>query len=89
MNYTDLMKPEDISIAHCWTIFAGHVIPDVSALQRSEMRKAFYAGFCECFKIFSDLSSDLTEEQAVAQLDRLNKESLEFFDKMMAEHPLK
>ena len=83
LKYTDLMKPEDISIAHCWNTFAGVVLSGVPDIQRSEMRKAFYAGFSEGFKIMVDLSSELTEEQAVAALDRLSKESNEFVQGML------
>lgn len=88
LSYLDVMKPEDINIAHLWVAFAGAVLPTAaSALQREETRKAFYAGFCECFKIFSDLSSQLTEDEAVAVFERLNKESLAFFNEMMSTHP--
>jgi hypothetical protein len=85
MKYTDVMKPEDISIGHCWNTFAGLVLSGVSDIQRSEMRKAFYAGFSEGFKIMVDVSSELTEEQAVQVLDRLNAESNEFVMKMVAD----
>lgn len=88
LKYTDVMKPEDINVATLWMTFAGAVLPvDASVTQRTEMQKAFYAGFFESFKIFIDISSDLTETQAVGVLDRLNKESKEFFEKMMKEHP--
>ena len=84
LKYTDVMKPEDINVAHLWVQFAGAVLPaDAPAMQRSEMQKAFYAGFFESFKIFVDISSTLSEKQAVDVLDRLNKESQDFFNKMM------
>ena len=87
LKYTDVMKPEDINVAHLWMTFAGAVLPvDASALQREEMRKAFYAGFFESFKIFVDISTTLSEKDAVKVLDRLNKESTDFFEKMMKEH---
>lgn len=87
LKYTDVMKPEDINIAHLWTQFAGAVLPaGAPAIQREEMRKAFYAGFFEYFKISNDMSTELTEEQAVKVLERLGKEASDFFEKMMKEH---
>lgn len=85
LKYTDIMKPEDISIAHCWTTFAGLVLSGVSDIQRSEMRKAFYAGFTECFKIHIDISTTLSETEAVATLSRLNDEANEFVDAFLKE----
>lgn len=86
LSYLDVMKPEDISIANCWTNFAGFVLPsDASAVQREEMRKAFFAGFCECFKMYFDVTA-LPEREAVATLDRIKKESDAFFEAMMKEH---
>jgi len=86
LKYTDVMKPEDISVAHCWNTFAGFVLePQHSAIQRSEMRKAFYAGFSECFKITVDMATELTVEQSVAVLDRLSKECDEYVEKMLKE----
>ena len=90
LSYTDVMKPADINIADLWANFAGHVLPaDAGATQRSEMRKAFYAGFCECFKIVTDLSSELGEKDAVAVLDRLNREAHAFYKAMLVEHPIR
>jgi len=84
LKYTDVMKPEDISIAYLWILFAGQVLdPGAPEMQRQEMRKAFYAGFVECFKVVTDLADELTEEQTVATLDRLQRESQEFFEEMM------
>lgn len=85
-KYTDLLKPEDISIAFLWTIFAGAVLdPEAPKVQRQEMRKAFYGGFVECFKIMVDLSDTLSDAEAAKVLDRLSRESHEFFEAMTKE----
>ncbi len=84
-NYLDVIKPEDLSIAHLWTHFAGLVLPGAPAIQRAEMRKAFYAGFIECFKITDDVAVRLTEEQACVVLARINAEGTEFFEGFMKE----
>jgi len=88
LKYTDVMKPEDISIANLWTVFAGAVM-DAGApqIQRDEMRKSFYAGFTECFKIMVDLSDGLTEAEAAQTLERLSGESRAFFETMLKAHP--
>lgn len=86
-SYLDLMKPEDISIAHCWTLYAGYVLPaGASAAQREDMRCAFYAGFHECFKVMNDLTDGLSEEQVARVLDGIYKEGRAFFEEMMAKH---
>lgn len=84
MNYTDLMRPGEISIKMCWAIFADAIFKDVnpSMEQYEQSRRCFYAGFVECFKIMSDLSSTLTEEEAMKTLDRINAEAKEFFELM-------
>lgn len=88
LKYTDVMKPDDINIVQLWTIFAGFVLhPGAPADQREEMRRAFYAGFVECFKIFTDVSIALPEADAVRVLDRISKESHAFFGEMAKRYP--
>ncbi len=88
LKYTDVMKPKDLSIAHLWTHFAFMVLPiNAPKSQREEMRKAFYAGFVECFKIVVDMSTELPEAEAAKVLDRLRKESHEFFESFTRQQP--
>lgn len=85
-KYTDVLRPDQISIRFIWAVFEKMVIPvDASEIQRDEMRKAFYAGFTECFKITCDIS-ELKEKDALKVLDRLSLEGEEFFKEMMAGH---
>lgn len=87
LKYTDVMKPEDINIAHLWVLFAGAVLPaDASPGQREDMRRAFYAGFVECFKIFTDLATTLGEEHAATVLGGLQKEARAFFEEMQTRY---
>jgi len=86
LKYTDVMKPEEISIEKCWKVFASLIFEgEISRLQYDEMRKSFYAGFTECFKIMNDLSTELTEDQAVQNLDRIRDEAREFYEQMKQE----
>jgi hypothetical protein len=88
-EWPDFVKPEDMSIAFLWTNFAGHVLPpEAGPTQREEMRKAFFAGFTECFKVINDYCTRLNERDAVALLDRLNQEALAFYKRMKEEHPI-
>jgi len=90
LKYTDVMKPQDINIAHCWLMYAAHVLPaGAPAIQRDETRKSFYAGFVECFKIMSDLTDTLPEDEVCKVLDRLDGEARDFYKKLVAEHPVR
>ena len=86
-NWASLgVKPADMSIAFLWTNFAGLVLPaETPDLQREEMRKAFFAGFLECFHVVNDYATTLPEKDAVAVLSRLNDEGRAFFEKLIAE----
>jgi hypothetical protein len=88
--WTDIVEPKELTIAYLWTLFAGHVIPVTAPrFQREEMRKAFYAGFVECFKVINDVSVKLPEPQSYQLLERISNEANEFFEQMMKEHPPK
>lgn len=80
------MKPEE-SIEELWATFESAVLPsDASEVRRSEMHKAFFAGFAECFRIMNDLAELLTERQAVEALNRLNGEIRAFMVAQRALH---
>ena len=88
-SYTDVMKPEDISVAAIWATFAGLVIPTAPAYQREAMREAFYAGFTECFKIINDLSVELPEGKAANTLAKISREANEYVDTMLKKYMTK
>lgn len=79
VKYTDLMKPEQISIETLWRLMAKFTVPpDASREQHDTMRNCFYAGWIECFKVINDLSTELPEDQAGAHLSRLSIEANAF-----------
>jgi len=92
IKWTDPMKPEAVTIGFCWDTFAHFTMPTVpkDTVQYKEMRKAFYAGFVECFKIMNDLSlsTELTEDQACTVLSKISNEGNQFFDELIKEHPI-
>lgn len=86
-NWADYVKPADMSVAFLWTNWAGLVIPaDASQLQRDEMKKAFYSGFLESYKLMNDYIVKLSEAQAVQLLSKLDGEAREFFEQMFRDH---
>jgi hypothetical protein len=86
-KYTDFFKPNEISIDKCWQVVSSNFFKgkDISEVQKIEMKKAFYAGFTECFKIMNDISEVLSEDEACVVLDRINTEGHEFHDQLMKE----
>jgi len=86
LNYPDLVQSKDMSINLLWALFAQAVLPlNASPLQQDEMRKAFFAGFIECFKVVTDYATALPEDDAAELLSRLNTEATEFVEKVLAE----
>lgn len=86
-KYTDFFDPKDLSIANCWMVIEGALRKkrDLRPAQIDDMKKAFYIGFTEAFKIITDLSEVLTEEHACDVLTRISKEANEFHDKTIEE----
>lgn len=85
-NYLDMFKPEDIAVSKVWEVVSAMLFKGMqpSQVQRDEMRRAFYVGFTENFKIMNDVSDRLTEDQACDVLTRINKELREFHDAEIA-----
>lgn len=82
LNYTDVMKPEDIKVAEIWRVLAGMLFKgkSISATQHDEMRRAFYMGFTECLSIVTDLAVNVSEKKACEIILQLAKEVKEFHD---------
>jgi hypothetical protein len=72
-----------VTLADLWTNFAGVVLPGASELQRSEMRKAFFAGFVECMALVRDVVPTLSDEHAVRTLERFSAETHDFYERLM------
>jgi hypothetical protein len=81
INYADLFKsPSDIKVESLWRIYAALTFEgiEVSAVQYRETKQAFYIGFLECFRMFTDITEKFSEEQASEILSALVIESSDF-----------
>jgi hypothetical protein len=80
------MKTKPTTIADDWTRFAASVLPpNVSDIQRSEMRRAFYGGVAVMFDHAYRLGDpDGSEADAVAMLERIRAE-IQLFSRLVAE----
>lgn len=88
-DYSKLLDPEKFSIDLVWQVFAKAILPpDASRIQYVETKKAFYAGFLECFKVMTDYAGGLTESDACKLFNRLSAESHDFFEIMKRDHPI-
>lgn len=80
MNYTDFFDPKDLTIQLLWRIVSGQIFKgkEISQVQHDEMRRTFYIGFTECFKIMTDLAAALPEDVACQVFTRLSAEANSF-----------
>lgn len=83
-SYSEVFNPKTFKVEDVWTMYAIAVLPrHVSQIQHDETKNAFYAGFLECFKMFNDFACDLEEDAACELFNRLQKESEEYFEKLV------
>lgn len=74
------------TIAQQWTQFERLVMPQgASALQRQEMRRAFYAGFQASLTVGVEIAAaDLSDEAGAAVLQGLHEECQSFCAEIQA-----
>lgn len=70
------------TIEQYWNIFEACVIPQrAGPVQRSEMRKAFYAGVATMMEVNQALGSgDYSEDAGVSELEKIELQLSEFID---------
>lgn len=73
-----IVDPKELSLAALWSDFAGEVLANAPAIQRTEMKKAFYSGFLQALMTLPQLAAQMPEKKAVEVLDRLNEEAKGF-----------
>lgn len=73
-----ILLPQAMNIETEWKDFAAKVLPkDAPAIQRQEMRRAFFAGFQLSLAGLSDLS-ERDEDRAVEALEDMHRQCREF-----------
>lgn len=66
-------------IHESWLSYTRKVIPQTAGeVQRRECQRAFYAGAATMFKAIMDVDVDGPEEAALAEMDLLQSECLDF-----------
>ncbi len=85
-NYLDIFRPEEISVDKIWDVVATMLFKNMqpSKIQHDEMKRAFFIGFTENFKLMTDVSDRLSEVQACNVLSRINNELNKFHEEQVA-----
>lgn len=77
------MTEGNFSLNDAWTSFAGAVVPlNASDIQRTEMRRAFYAGAIAVIDITSAIAEIPDENIGVRILERLHVEKHAFLNEI-------
>ena len=58
----------------------------MAPVQQSEMSKAFYAGFNQCFMLFTQEISLQSDDDAMKSLDKISDELNQFMDDQVKEY---
>lgn len=84
ISYADIFKPGEFKIEALWRTIVKKVLPEqISQIQHDEMRKAFYMGFTEAFRVLTDYAGDLPEEKACQMFGDIAQQLNDFADKVM------
>lgn len=74
-------KPLTKTVLSEWLSYSGILPPDVSQIQLTETRKAFYAGVVSALALLNETNTpDVSLDEGVAYLERLHHEC-EVFNK--------
>lgn len=87
ISYADVFDHKAFKVAHVWALYSTSIHNEAtSRVQYEETKKAFYAGFLDCFKVMSDYGERLSEDDACQLFTRLQIENEEFFEAMVKAH---
>lgn len=66
ISYAQIFPDGEVKVETLWQLFARFHFcnREVSTIAYQEVKKAFFIGFCECFRIMTDFAGDLPEERA-------------------------
>jgi len=83
MNWNDLIDDIDkLTVENMWRMYAHNVFGGytIGRTQYAETKQAYFIGFAEAFKLMSDMSERLPEDDACKFLSRINREIGDFID---------
>jgi len=78
MKLTEMfLEPREIN--EYWKVFAAALhLENASEIQRTEMKRAFFAGFDTCLSATCELADQKGEEDAVKQLESWRQQCIGF-----------
>lgn len=75
-----------MTVAEIWASFERGIMPsNAPDVQRIETKRAFYAGFLKSFALVKEIGQALEEDAAVAELERIERELMQFYGQMIQE----
>lgn len=85
-SWPEILPPEAMSLNRLWLLYFNCMqLEKCLPVQQTEMRKAFVAGFTECFKIIADYSEVLDDRKALEFMTRIHDECDKEVQSMIAE----
>lgn len=73
------MQDTTKTVAEQWKVFKNACLPkEAPAIQVTEMRRAFFAGFTSCFGTMKVDIADMPEDEGIKRLERYEKELISF-----------
>jgi hypothetical protein len=66
-----------------WLIFENQAIPkNTPAIQKKEMRRAYYARAAAMFDLFTDMPEGISEEDGAVVISALQQECIDFLSRI-------
>ncbi|MFN6538113.1 MAG: hypothetical protein RM021_017445 [Nostoc sp. EkiNYC01] len=66
-----------------WLDYSNQAIAiNAPAIQRKEMRRAFYAGASAMFNLLTSIDDSISEEEGAKVIDALQKECIDFMNRL-------
>jgi len=87
ISWAKLLDENRLSVETLWQLTANIIFDgkEISQTQHDQMRKAYFMGFSECFKVMTDFASDLSEDKACDFFSKIGLELNKFVDDVFKE----
>src|SRR5688572_15512162 len=88
MNEATIKVCKEITLAKSWELYSSAIFSGMEPgpIQVEETRRTFYASFYEAMMMISDISTYLSEDDAVKKLDELKAETKAFAEEIRTRH---